>query len=101
MENEKDLNKENLIEQDKMAKKKFDFWETLFYIALAIFLIWAILKTFGVIQSPEWLEIGVPALSGGIAIGSFYQKFRQFEKDLKDIASKTNKIYDKCPAIRE
>lgn len=75
------------------------FWDIVFYVALVVFLGWAILKTLGMIGTPEWLAIGVPALSGGIAIGSFYQKFKQLEKNLDDVCKKTNQIYKKCPEV--
>ncbi len=77
-----------------------DFWETIFYIALGVFILWALLKSFGIIQSPAWLEVGVPAVSGGVAIGSFYQKFRQLEKTVEEIGKKTNEVYEKCPAVK-
>jgi len=69
-----------------------DFWEALFYGSLGVFLLWAILKSIGIIGSPIWLEIGVPVLSAGIALGSFYQRFKQVEKDVTKVETDINKV---------
>ncbi len=80
-----------------MKSKGIDLWEILFYVALAIFMLWAIAKSTGLISTPEWLAVGVPALSAGVAIGSFYQKFRMLATKIDDIDAKVNAFCEKCP----
>ena len=50
------------------------FWHSLFYASLAVLTAWLILKVIGVIQTPAWLEYGVPAASLILSIVAFYQK---------------------------
>lgn len=80
--------------------KKFDFLDILFWASLGLFMLWAILKSIGIIKSPVWLEIGLPAIAAGIAIRSFYQRFKKMEKDAEKISGKTNKIFEKCPIVK-
>lgn len=45
-----------------MNKRGINFWDILAWIALGIIVIWLILKLFGVINTPLWLEY-VPVYS--------------------------------------
>ncbi|MAF34797.1 hypothetical protein CMO91_03045 [Candidatus Woesearchaeota archaeon] len=36
-------------------------WHYLFYFSLGVLTVWTILKVVGVINSPAWLEVGLPA----------------------------------------
>lgn len=49
------------------------FWELMFYASIATLIIWAILKSVGVINTPAWLEFGVPVIGLAFAALSFYQ----------------------------
>lgn len=39
-----------------MNKRGLSFWDILAWIILGLILLWLILKTFGIINSPLWLE---------------------------------------------
>jgi hypothetical protein len=39
-----------------MVKRKLDIWDVIAWIVLALILIWLILKTFGIINTPLWLQ---------------------------------------------
>ena len=39
------------------------FWQGLFYVSWATVVIWAILKSVGIIQTPIWLELGLPTVA--------------------------------------
>ncbi len=56
-------------------KTKLSRWQILFYFSLTIVTLWLILKVTGVIQTPLWLEYGLPL--GGFILGalSLYQDF--------------------------
>ena len=56
---------------------KRSIWDYLFYASMAVVLIWLVLKMTGVIQTPVWLEYGVP-------IGSFVIGFMMFFQSLTD-----------------
>ena len=56
---------------------KRSVWDYLFYASMAVILIWLVLKMTGVIQTPIWLEYGVP-------IGSFVVGFIMFFQSIND-----------------
>lgn len=39
-----------------MGKKELNIWDIIAWIVLVLILIWLILKTFGIINTPIWLE---------------------------------------------
>lgn len=58
-------------------KKRYDFWEIVFYLSLFVLFIWVILKITGVIQTPLWLEFGVPALSIISIVLAFFKEIME------------------------
>lgn len=52
---------------------KKSIWDYLFYASLLIIFIWLILKVTGVINTPAWLEYGVPIGGAIITFLTFYQ----------------------------
>jgi len=48
-------------------------WDYLFYACMLILTIWLILKVIGVIQTPVWLEYGLPIGTGILGFLMFYQ----------------------------
>lgn len=56
-----------------MPAKKHTFWEISFYISLLLILLWLILKMTGVINTPPFLEYGLPILSAVYASFSIYR----------------------------
>jgi hypothetical protein len=53
-----------MVEQYQLKKTK---WDYLFYLSMAILTIWFILKATGVINTPFWLEYGIPL--GSLMLG--------------------------------
>jgi hypothetical protein len=54
-------------------KRELNVYDYLFYLSLLVILIWLILKSFGIIQTPFWLEYGVPIGGFAIAVLTLYQ----------------------------
>ncbi len=63
-----------------MQKEKI--WEIVFYSSLSVVMIWVILKSVGIIQTPFWLEYGVPIAGFVIGILSLYQNLTNNIKEL-------------------
>ncbi len=61
----------------KIQPMKRSIWDYLFYASMAVILIWLVLKMTGIIQTPLWLEYGVP-------IGSFVIGFIMLFQSLND-----------------
>jgi len=57
----------------EMPQMKRSIWDYLFYTSLLVITIWLILKVIGIIQTPVWLEYGVPIGSAVITFLTFYQ----------------------------
>ena len=55
-----------------MNKEKF--WTWVFYGSLITLTIWLILKVSGFIQSPLWIEYGIPVASLILAILAFFRE---------------------------
>ena len=60
-------------------------WDYLFYLCWSVLMLWFILKVFGVINTPIWLEYWVPLGSFVLGFLMFYQSF--MDKILSLIAS--------------
>lgn len=67
----------------KIFRREVAFWEMVFYASWTVLTIWFILKMAGVINTPKWLEFGVPAAS--LIIGSL-----GLFKNLMDSINKNN-----------
>lgn len=52
---------------NELLENKVRFWEIVFYFALSVITGWLILKSIGVIQTPFWLQYGLPV--GGFVLG--------------------------------
>lgn len=60
--------------------RKIDIWDILFWIGMIILLGWIVLKLFGFINTPEWLNL-LPLLTIAYMVGVFYQKtINSFER---------------------
>lgn len=57
------------MQQSTLLEQKISFWQVLFYLSLAVVTLWLILKLSGIIQTPVWLEFGVPI--AGLIVGIF------------------------------
>ena len=56
-----------------MTQRELNIWDYLFYFSLLVLTLWLMLKSLGIIQTPFWLEYGVPMLSLIITLLTFYQ----------------------------
>ena len=54
-------------------KIKMSFWSIVFYLSLLVLTIWLILKVTGYINTPLWLEYGVPISSFIFTVLSLYR----------------------------
>lgn len=57
-----------------MAKLR-SVWDYLFYASMAVLALWLILKVAGVINTPVWLEYGVPIGSAVLGLVTLFQSF--------------------------
>ncbi len=63
-----------------MAKKelplylpqKISAWDIIFFMSMGVLTLWLILKLTGVIQTPLWLEVGIPVATMIVGFGSLY-----------------------------
>ena len=53
----------------QLMNEKMSIWQILFYVSWAVLTLWLILKITGVINTPVWLEYGVPI--GSVILGIF------------------------------
>ena len=66
-----------------LPKQKVSIWQILFYFSMGVVLLWLILKLSGVIQTPLWLEVGVP--TAGLLLGIF-TLYRNIFNGIKDLS---------------
>lgn len=52
---------------------KLTFWRALFYVSWTVLAIWLVLKVTGIINTPVWLEYGVPIASVILGILGVYR----------------------------
>ena len=57
--------------------RKISIWDILFWIAMLILIFYIIAKLFGLINTPEWVDL-VPLITLVFLIGVFYQKVVSF-----------------------
>jgi len=57
--------------------KKTTIWDILFWIAMAILILYIIAKLTGIINTPEWVDL-IPLITLAFMIGIFYQKVMGF-----------------------
>lgn len=84
-------------------QRKFLFWNTLFYISWGVLALWLILKVTGVINTPVWLEYGVPVSSLLVGILALYSNvldsIKQLTVGLATLTVKTNFIEKKVDHV--
>lgn len=49
--------------------REISFWYVLFHLSLLVVFIWVILKSVGIIQTPDWIKYGIPV--GGVIFSFF------------------------------
>ena len=85
--------------------KTFGFWDYVILTCGIIILIWALLKSFGLIYSPIWTEmipyygIGITVIAAIYKLGKFKQfmnmKFKHIDFRFKGIEKRLDKIENK------
>lgn len=85
-----------------MNKRGLSFWDILAWVALGLILLWLILKTFGITNTPLWLEYS-PIYAAVYIAGWQIHKLETVAKDVKDLKrfkeatiSKINSIETNC-----
>ncbi len=72
-------------------KIKYLFWEALFWVAIGTLFLWALGKSFGIINSPNWVEmlpyfsIGTAISAASIKIGRILEKIENIDKRLTNL----------------
>ena len=61
---------------------KADMLTVIFWLSVAVIVLWALGKMFGLIQSPTIIEY-LPYLAIGVSIGTAFQKFMNILNELK------------------
>ena len=64
--------------------KRMSFWDVLAWIALLIIIVWLVLKTAGIINTPLWLEY-VPIYTAVYIAGWAMHKLDSVADDVKDL----------------
>jgi hypothetical protein len=77
-----------------MKKKKRSFWDVLAWVALAFIIIWLLLKTFGIINTPLWLTYS-PLYAAAYIVGWQVHKLEALSSEFKGFRTATvNKIHN-------
>ncbi|MBT4136018.1 hypothetical protein HOD75_01480 [archaeon] len=87
---------------------KSNIWDILAWIALAGIIIWVLLKMFGIINTPLWIEYA-PVWPGIYLIGWAVERLRKTNEDLVQVkksmirmSQDMNKLkYGECPVLKE
>jgi len=79
-----------------MSKTKiFEFWDYLAIGGALLIIIWALLKSFGIISSPLWVEM-LPYIGGGISLFgvtcSISYRIGRLNRDNEIVNDKLNKL---------
>ena len=69
--------------------RKLTFWDYVFYLSLLTTTIWLILKLTGIINTPLWLEVGLPTGSLIIGLFSIYERIMKEVRDTQKTLHKT------------
>jgi|SRR3989344_5350837 len=74
-----------------MEKTKISMWGIIFHICMGLVLLWVVLKSLGVINTPFWLEYGFPVATFIFGVLAFYRDLLQSLNKL-EIDGSTTKI---------
>jgi len=73
------------------AKGRIGIVDIVFYLALFIILLWAVLKAAGIIHGPVYIDM-IPFVSGAFALGAFYSKINESFKTIGKMAIDIKKL---------
>ena len=97
------MEKENNIykcvnSKSSMNKRGMSFWDAVIWIGIAIILIWAILKSLGIINSPIWVDmlpyygIGVGAIGGAYKLGKIMDGIERTQRKVDNLLRIENRL---------
>jgi len=81
-------------------KKRISFWDALLWGGGILILVWALLKIFGVINSPIWIEM-LPFLGGGGAIVGGAYKLGKIMRGIELTNRKVDNISNDFSGLKE
>ncbi len=86
----------------KMMNKKarFDFWDFLMWVGGITILVWALLKSFRIIESPIWIEM-LPYIAIGLSILGGAYKFGKIIRGVEHTNKKVNILGREFHEIKE
>lgn len=71
--------------------RKWDVWDAAIVSGSLLIIGWALLKAFGIIHSPVWVEM-LPYFGGGTAILGAAYKLGKIKKGVEDTEKKVDRI---------
>ena len=71
--------------------KNSDFWDWLIIIGALVILVWALLKSFNIINTPTWIEM-IPYFGGAASIIGGTYKLGKIKKGIEITEKKVDKI---------
>ncbi|MBU3942041.1 MAG: hypothetical protein KKF74_03960 [Nanoarchaeota archaeon] len=80
-----------LYPMKKRGKIKIDFWDILILFGALAILIWALMKTLGIINSPVWVEM-IPYFGGAFSIIGGTYKLGKIIKGIEETEQKVDKL---------
>jgi hypothetical protein len=78
--------------------RKIRPWELVFYVSMATILIWLILKLTGIINTPPFLQYGLPGISVLLA---FFALYRDISDKINRIGNGVTKLFVKLDYIEK
>lgn len=74
-----------------MKKRGSDWWDILIIVGALLIIIWALLKAFGIIKTPTWVEM-MPYFGGAASIIGGAYKLGKIKKGIEQTDEKVDKI---------
>lgn len=88
---EKLKNITNIFSLFMSKKEERDYWSIVIVSGALVILIWALLKAFGVINSPAWVEM-LPYFGAGASIIGASYKLGKIKKGIEETEKKVDKV---------
>jgi len=79
-------------------KKSFDIYTAIVWASLLSILIWALLKSFGIINTPDIIKM-LPLFSAVFGAGAFFQKFLQLNEKVAIMEQRLTKVETKLTIV--
>ena len=74
-------------------KGQANFWDYLIWIGIVVLIGWALLKAFGIINSPEWVNM-IPVLAGGASLAGGAYKLGMIMRGIEGTKNKINEVLE-------